>query len=154
MIATSFVVCHDRGHMLLALRFKVFILIPGTLLAAALIVASSHQPKQMIALTVVGAVALLQIGYIVGMIARALLQRRSMASCDDSFLKSIEGFISWRVVGASVRFFISGKGGEGRSDRRLNIVPLQADCVAFGGVARSFGADRIAKPLLFPNKPS
>ena len=41
-----------------------------------------------------------------------------------------------------------------RSDQRLNIVPLQADCGAFGGVARSFGADRIAKPLFFPNKPS
>jgi nitrate reductase gamma subunit len=100
MIAASFVVAPIAG-MLLALRFKVFILIPATLLAAALIVASSHQPKQMIALTVVGAVALLQIGYIVGMIARALLQRRSMASSGDSFLKSIEGFISWRVVGAS-----------------------------------------------------
>ena len=41
-----------------------------------------------------------------------------------------------------------------RSDQRLNIVPLQADCVAFGGAARSFGADRIAKPLFFPNKPA
>jgi hypothetical protein len=49
----------------------VFILIPATLLAAALIVASSHQPKLTIALTVVGTVVLLQIGYIVGMIARA-----------------------------------------------------------------------------------
>ena len=48
---------------------------------------------------------------------------------------------------------ITGRGMV-RSDQRLNIVPLQADCVAFGGVARSFGADRIAKPLFFPNKPS
>jgi hypothetical protein len=50
----------------------VFILIPATLLAAALIVASSHQPKLTIALTVVGTVVLLQIGYMVGMIARAI----------------------------------------------------------------------------------
>jgi hypothetical protein len=63
----------------LALRLRVFVLIPATLLAAAVIVASCHQPKLTIVLTVVGTVALLQIGYIVGIIARALLQRGSMA---------------------------------------------------------------------------
>jgi hypothetical protein len=100
MIVASFVIAPIAG-MLLALRFKVFILIPATLLAAALIVASSHQPKLTIALTVVGTVVLLQIGYMVGMIARALLQTRSMASSGDYFLKSIEGSGTWRVVGAS-----------------------------------------------------
>jgi hypothetical protein len=89
-IAASFVVAPMAG-LLLALRFKVFILIPATLLPAALIVAISHQPK----------LTILQIGYILGIIARAFLQRRSMASSGDSFLKSIEDSISWRVVGAS-----------------------------------------------------
>src|ERR1700746_581518 len=96
----SFVIAPIAG-ILLALRFKVFVLIPATLLAAAVIVASSHQPKLTIALSVVGTVALLQIGYIVGIIARALLQRRSMARSGDSFLRSIEGSTTRWVVGAS-----------------------------------------------------
>jgi spore maturation protein SpmA len=100
MIAASFIVAPIAG-MLLALRFKVFILIPATLVAAALIVASSHQPKLTIVLTVVGTVALLQIGYIVGIIARALLQRGSAARLRNSFLRSIEGSNSWKVVDAS-----------------------------------------------------
>jgi hypothetical protein len=100
MIIAPFVIAAIAG-ILLALRFKVFILIPATLLAAALIVAISHQPKLTIALTVVGTLVLLQIGYILGIIARAFLQRRSTASSGDSILKSIEDSISWRVVGAS-----------------------------------------------------
>jgi hypothetical protein len=100
MMIAPFVIAPIAG-ILLALRFKVFVLIPATLLAAAVIIASSHQPKLTIALTMAGTVALLQIGYIVGIIARALLQRGSMARLGDSFLKSIEGSISWRVVGAS-----------------------------------------------------
>jgi hypothetical protein len=90
MIVASFVIAPIAG-MLLALRFKVFILIPATLLAAAVIIASSHQPKLTIALTVAGTVGLLQIGYIVGIIARALLQRGSIARLGVSFLKSIGG---------------------------------------------------------------
>ena len=92
----SFVIAPIAG-ILLALRFKVFVLIPATLLASAVIVVSSHQPKLTIALTVVGTVALLQIGYIVGIIARALLQRDSIAC----LFRSIEGSNSWKVVGAS-----------------------------------------------------
>jgi membrane protein DedA with SNARE-associated domain len=76
MIAAPFVIASIAGT-LLALRFKVFVLIPATLLASAVIVVSSHQPKLTIALTVVGTVVLLQIGYIVGRISRALLQRDS-----------------------------------------------------------------------------
>jgi hypothetical protein len=100
MIAASFVVAPIAG-MLLALRFKVFILIPASLLAASLIVAISHQPKPTITLTVVGTAALLQIGYIVGIIARALLQRGSVPRLGNSVLRSIEGSNGWKVVGAS-----------------------------------------------------
>jgi hypothetical protein len=96
----SFVIAPIAG-ILLALRFKVFVLVPATLLGAAVIVAGSHQPKVTIALTVVGTAVLLQIGYIVGLIARALLQRRSMATSGDSFSKPIGGSGTWRAVGAS-----------------------------------------------------
>ena len=71
MMVVSFVIA-PIGGILLALRFKVFVLVPATLLAAVVIIASSHQPKLTIALTVVGTAVLLQIGYIVGLIARAL----------------------------------------------------------------------------------
>jgi hypothetical protein len=100
MIVAPFVIALIAG-ILLALRFKVFVLIPASLLAAAVIVAISRQPKLTIALTVVGTVVLLQIGYIAGMVARALLQRSSVASSGDTILKSIEGSDTWRVVGAS-----------------------------------------------------
>ena len=100
MIVASFIVAPIAG-ILLALRFKVFILIPASLLAASLIVAISHQPKPTITLTVVGTAALLQIGYIVGIIARALLQRGSVPRLGNSVLRSIEGSNGWKVVGAS-----------------------------------------------------
>jgi hypothetical protein len=100
MIVAPFVIALIAG-ILLALRFKVFVLIPASLLAAAVIVAISRQPELTIALTVVGTVVLLQIGYIVGVIARALLQRSSVASSGDTILKSIEGSDTWRVAGAS-----------------------------------------------------
>jgi hypothetical protein len=71
VMVASFVIAPIAG-ILLALRFKIFVLVPATLLAAAVIVAISHQPKVTIALTMVGTAVLLQIGYIVGLIARAL----------------------------------------------------------------------------------
>jgi nitrate reductase gamma subunit len=92
MMVASFVIAPIAG-ILLALRFKVLVLIPASLLAAVVIVVSSHQPKLTIALTVVGTAVLLQIGYIVGLIARALLQRRSMARSSDSFSKSIGALV-------------------------------------------------------------
>jgi hypothetical protein len=98
IIVASFIVAPIAG-ILLALRFKVFILIPATLLATALIVAIGHQPK--LALTMIGTLVLLQIGYVLGIIARAFLQKPSMAPSGDSFLKSIEDSVGWRVVGAS-----------------------------------------------------
>ena len=65
MIIASFVIAVTAG-ILLALRFKVFVLVPATLLAVAVIVASSHQPKLATALTSIGAAVLPQIGYVVG----------------------------------------------------------------------------------------
>jgi glycerol-3-phosphate acyltransferase PlsY len=100
MMVTSFVIAPIAG-ILLALRFKVFVLVPATLLAAAVIVACSHQPKLTTALTVAATAVLLQIGYIVGVIVGALLQRRSMARSGDSFSKSIGASGTWRAVGAS-----------------------------------------------------
>jgi hypothetical protein len=93
MIVAPFVIVPIAG-ILLALRFKVFVLVPATLLAASLIVAISHEPKLTIALTVVGTVALLQIGYIAGIIARALLQRGSIARLGDSLLKSMRALLA------------------------------------------------------------
>jgi nitrate reductase gamma subunit len=100
MMVASFVIAPIAGT-LLALRFKVFILVPTTLLEAVVIIASSHQPKQTIAVTVAGTAVLLQIGYIVVVVARALLQRRSMARSSDSFSKSIGSFSTWGEVSAS-----------------------------------------------------
>ncbi len=69
--------------ILLGMRFKVFVLAPATLLAAAVIIASGHQPKVAMAFTVVATTVLLQIGYLVGLairaMARAQLQRRTTA---------------------------------------------------------------------------
>ena len=90
IMVASFVIAPIAG-ILLALRFKVFVLVPATLLAAVAIVASSHQPKPTIALTVVGTAVLLQTGYIVGVVARAVLQRRSMARSGRFLLKVIRG---------------------------------------------------------------
>jgi hypothetical protein len=53
MSVAPFVIAPIAG-ILLALRFKVFVLIPASLLAAAVIVAVSREPKLTIALTVVG----------------------------------------------------------------------------------------------------
>jgi len=57
----------------LALRFKVLVLVPAIVLATVVIIAngSGHKPS-VIALTVVGTVASLQIGYFGGCILRAL----------------------------------------------------------------------------------
>jgi membrane protein DedA with SNARE-associated domain len=60
----------------LALRIKVFVLVPTTLLAAAAIIAVGYQPKVIMALTLLGTVVSLQIGFLVGWTIRAHLQRR------------------------------------------------------------------------------
>jgi len=63
--------------ILLGLRFKVFILVPAILIAAGAIVAAGHD----LVVTFLATVALLQIGYLVGCVARvyanAYLQYRT-----------------------------------------------------------------------------
>ena len=86
MMVMSFVIAVIVG-ILLALHFKVFVLVPATLLAVAVIVASNHQPKPAIALTVIGSTVLLQIGYVVGVVVRALLQKRRSKGGLQRFLK-------------------------------------------------------------------
>jgi hypothetical protein len=83
VMAASFVVALIVG-VLLGLRFKVFVLVSATLMAAAVaIVVSGHQPKVTMVVTVLGVTVLLQIGYVigflVGLVIRTRLQRRTMA---------------------------------------------------------------------------
>ena len=55
------------GGALLGLRFNVFVLVPAFLLGVAfIIVLSGHHPAMEIALTAFGAVASLQVGYLLG----------------------------------------------------------------------------------------
>jgi len=56
--------------ILLGLRFKVFVLVPATLVVACAIIATGHGP-QAIALTVLATAVLLQVSYIVGCVVRA-----------------------------------------------------------------------------------
>lgn len=56
---------------LLGLRFKLFVLVPATMLATVVIIVSSHEPR-VIALTMVGTVVSLQIGYIAGCVLRVV----------------------------------------------------------------------------------
>jgi hypothetical protein len=55
--------------ILLGLRFKVFVLVPAILIAAGAIVMAGHGLK-LIVLTVLATAAVLQIGYVVGCVAR------------------------------------------------------------------------------------
>jgi hypothetical protein len=86
----------------LALRFTVFVLVPATLLAAAAIIAVGNQPRVTMALTLLGTVVLLQIGYLVGWTIRAHLQRRTKGAIRS---KSIVRFRSWMAVGTSKKQF-------------------------------------------------
>ena len=91
MMVAFFVVAVIAG-ILLALRFTVFVLVPATLLAAAAIIAVGHQPKMTMALTLLGTVVLLQIGYLVGGAVRAHLQRRTKVRSGNFLSKSIVPF--------------------------------------------------------------
>lgn len=64
-MTTLFFVIGAIAGMLLGFRFKVFVLLPATVFAAAIVVASGHEPRVIMALTVFGTVVLLQIGYLV-----------------------------------------------------------------------------------------
>jgi hypothetical protein len=88
MMMVAFFVIAVIAGILLALRFEVFVLVPATLLAAAAIIAVGHQPKVTMALTLFGAVMLLQIGYLVGWTVRVHLQRGTkMRSRDKSIVR-------------------------------------------------------------------
>ncbi len=66
--------------MLLGWRFKVFVLVPATLfLTIVVIVAGVSRGSEpgMVALTVLGSVALLQAGYMVGCLQHAFILRTS-----------------------------------------------------------------------------
>jgi hypothetical protein len=68
--AMLFVIAGTLAGVLLGLsRFKVLVLVPAFLIAACAIIVTGHELK-VIALTILATVALLQIGYIVGCIAR------------------------------------------------------------------------------------
>jgi hypothetical protein len=57
------------GVLLALLRFKVLVLVPTILIAACAIIVAGHELR-VIALTISATAALLQIGYLVGCIAR------------------------------------------------------------------------------------
>lgn len=64
-MAAFFIVAAIAG-LLLALRFKVFVLVPTTLVATLAILAIGHQTIGALAVTVLGTAVLLHIGYLVG----------------------------------------------------------------------------------------
>jgi hypothetical protein len=67
--------------ILLGLRFKVLIVFPASLLAAVIvIVTESSHDWGAIVLTLVGTVASLQFGYVVGSLLRTLLRARFPAA--------------------------------------------------------------------------
>ena len=83
----AFFVIATIAGILLALRFKVFVLVPATLPAALAVIAVGHQPNVTVALTVLGTVILLQVGYLIGWTLRPDLQTRTKARSVDSFFK-------------------------------------------------------------------
>jgi hypothetical protein len=74
IMAALFVIATVAG-VLLAFRYKVSVLPPATLLAAVAVIASGHQPRITMALTLLGTSVLLQIGYLVGWSVRAHLTK-------------------------------------------------------------------------------
>jgi len=64
----SFLTISTIVGILLGLRFKVFALIPATLITACAVVGTMHGGKT-IAVTVMATTALLQIGYVLGCVA-------------------------------------------------------------------------------------
>jgi hypothetical protein len=65
--------------ILLGLRFKVFVLIPATLIAACTIIAMGHGFKAIV-LTTLTTAALLQIGYVLGCVVRVHVGAISVGS--------------------------------------------------------------------------
>ena len=77
-----FLIIGAFAGIMLGLRFKVFVLGPATLLVTAAItvsgIASGHEPR-IIALTVFGTLASLQIGYFVGGILQVMTPAHLLA---------------------------------------------------------------------------
>ena len=66
--------------IMLGLRFKVLVLVPAILLATIFIIASgSGHELKMITLSLMGTVVLLQIGYFMGSMLRALIRAQLLA---------------------------------------------------------------------------
>jgi hypothetical protein len=84
MIVVAYFVIAAIAGMALGLRFKVFVLVPATLVAVIAIVATGHQPKVVLALTALGTAVLLQIGYFVGGIVRAHLYRHAPSNVNSA----------------------------------------------------------------------
>ena len=99
MMVASLLIALIAG-ILLALRFKVFVLVPATLLAAVVIVASSHQPNLTIALTVLDRGAASDRLYCWHRRSRGSAKTLNGAS-GRFLLKVIRGLWYWRAVGAS-----------------------------------------------------
>lgn len=85
VIMVAFFVMATVAGILLALRFKAFILVPATLLVAVAVIASGYPPRITMALTLLGTAALLQVGYFVGWIVRAHFHKRTMVRSGHSF---------------------------------------------------------------------
>jgi hypothetical protein len=76
-----FLIAGAIAGVLLGIRFKVLVLVPASLLAAVIVVANgSRQQLGAVVLTLLGTVASLQIGYVVGSILRALVRARLPAA--------------------------------------------------------------------------
>ena len=70
-----FLITGAIAGILLGIRFKVLVIVPASLLAAVIVVANgSGQQLGAVVLTLLGTVASLQIGYVVGSILRALVR--------------------------------------------------------------------------------
>ena len=83
MVVAYFVIATIAG-IALGLRFKVFVLIPATLVVMIAIVATGHQPRVVLALTALGTAVLLQTGYFVGGIVWAQLYRHSPSNVNSA----------------------------------------------------------------------
>jgi hypothetical protein len=81
-----FIGCAVAGA-LLGLRFKVFVLMPACLLAAAIVIPSSHGLRAA-ALMVFVAVVLIQVGYISGGLLRVLIAGRMPAGRSARFSRN------------------------------------------------------------------
>jgi len=71
----SFIAIGTIVGTLLGLRFKVFVLVPATLITALAVVATLHGART-IAITMLATTILLQIGYVLGCIAHAYADAR------------------------------------------------------------------------------